>query len=138
VRKPGQGKYVRWCTAIGAAALGIAGAAFARDMLEVWFDQYYVYTLGPVVLLLIFGYLIYYFVGRNPTVVDFMIVTEGEMKKVNWSSRREVLGATKVVIVTVFGLAFILFVVDVLFILFFSGIGVLRVNVLERLFTSRT
>ena len=39
------------------------------------------------------------FIARKPSqTVDFMIATEGEMKKVNWSTRREILGSTWVVI----------------------------------------
>ena len=67
-------------------------------------------------------------VGGSSTVGlgDFMIATEGEMKKVNWSSRREILGSTKVVILFTVLFAVILFVVDIVFMSFFSGIGVLR------------
>lgn len=140
ILKPGQGRYVRWGTAIGAGAIAVAGAAFVSDQLPLlpFGENMYVRTLVPVLVLLIAVYLIYYLVGRHPRVVDFMIATEGEMKKVNWSSRREVWGATKVVIVTVVALAIILFVVDVIFVIAFSGIGVLRINVIERLFGAGT
>jgi preprotein translocase SecE subunit len=55
-----------------------------------------------------------------------MIATEGEMKKVNWSTRREIIGSTKVVIVFTLLLTLVLFVVDMIFITFFGWIGVLR------------
>jgi len=45
-----------------------------------------------------------------------------------------VIGATKVVIATVFALAALLFFFDTLFMLFFEAIGVLRVGALDRLF----
>jgi preprotein translocase subunit SecE len=57
---------------------------------------------------------------------DFMIATEGEMKKVSWSSRREVIGSTKVVILFTIALACFLFVVDLAFQTLFSAIGVLK------------
>jgi preprotein translocase subunit SecE len=58
-------------------------------------------------------------------VADFLIATEGEMKKVSWSSRKEVIGSTKVVIVTTLIMAAVLFVVDIVFQLFFKSIGIL-------------
>jgi preprotein translocase subunit SecE len=58
--------------------------------------------------------------------VDFLIATESEMKKVTWSSRKEVWGATKVVIGMVIFLAVGLFCVDFAFTWFFWKIGVLK------------
>jgi preprotein translocase SecE subunit len=43
---------------------------------------------------------------------DFLIATESEMKKVSWSSRAELVGATIVVIVTVLIMAIYIFGVD--------------------------
>jgi preprotein translocase subunit SecE len=64
---------------------------------------------------------------NKPRMADFMIATEGEMKKVSWSSKREVIGSTKVVIFTTFALALILFAVDIIFKNFFQTINVLRI-----------
>ncbi|MCH9001912.1 MAG: preprotein translocase subunit SecE [Planctomycetes bacterium] len=55
-----------------------------------------------------------------------MIATEGEMKKVSWSSKEEVIGSTKVVIMFTFMLALFLFVVDMVFQQAFRLIGVLK------------
>jgi len=60
-----------------------------------------------------------------------MIATEGEMKKVNWSSRKEVFGATRVVIVMVLALASFLFVVNMAFIILFKSIKVLKIPIFE-------
>lgn len=65
------------------------------------------------------------YVSRGPS--DFLIATEGEMKKVSWSTKREIIGSTKVVIVFTVLMALFLFVVDVIFKAFFSYIGVLKV-----------
>lgn len=135
VYKPGQGNYVRWGTAAGAGVIAVAGAMFVRDQLPAFVgDNQLALTLIPVGVILILGYLIWWLVGRHEGVVNFMIATEGEMKKVNWSSRREVWGATKVVIVTVFALAGVLFVVDIFFMLVFSSIGVLKIPILQNMF----
>ena len=58
---------------------------------------------------------------------DFMIATEGEMKKVSWSSRKEIMSSTLVVIITVFIMALLLMFVDLFFSWLFYEIGVLKV-----------
>jgi len=131
IYKPGQGTYVRWGSAAGAAAVLFGLADFVYDQLA-WFSDW-VRFLVPVVLLVVLGYVVFWLIGQHRDTVDFMIHTEGEMKKVNWSTRREVLGATKVVIVTVLALGAILFVVDGLFMFFFEAIGVLRIGMIARL-----
>ena len=90
----------------------------------------------PVAVVVALFYLIYRFVGRNETVVNFMIATESEMKKVNWSTRREVTGATKIVIVTTLALATILFFVDIMFMLIFSWMDVLQIDLIGNIFGS--
>lgn len=139
VIKPGQGTHVRWGTAIGAGVLTVAGAAFLYEQLRLPFGgnttlDMALRTLIPVVMVLIVGYLVFWLVGRHRPTVDFLIATEGEMKKVNWSSRKEIIGATKVVIFTVFALGLLLFVADMLFMLMFSLIGVLKIPVWETWF----
>ena len=131
---------MRWATAGAAGLFAIAGAAFLREQIQIFAfaENPYVRDLVPVAFLLILLYVIYLVLGRNETVIDFLIATEGEMKKVNWSSRREVWGATRVVIVSVLALAFVLFAVDIIFMVVFSGIGVLRLNVVEKFFGSGT
>jgi preprotein translocase SecE subunit len=137
VVKQGQGIHVRWGTAIGAGALIIALASFVRNQMQRFAfaeDSVFIRIGIPVVVLVAAAWFIFWLVGRNQKVVDFMIATEGEMKKVNWSTRKEVWGATKVVIATVLALAIMLFVVDLVFIFFFAGVGVLKLNVLRQLF----
>ncbi len=78
-------------------------------------------------LILIGAVLVYWFVGLNRKSVDFLIATDGEMKKVNWSTRREIINNTQVVVVAAFLIAAILFGIDIVFKEFFSFIGVLEV-----------
>ncbi len=103
VLKPGQGVRVRWGSAIGAGVLSLAFAHFVWTQIEIFnFGekyQLYVRTLVPVVLFLVLAYLIFWLVGRHPRVIDFMIATEGEMKKVSWPTRSELVNSTIVVIV---------------------------------------
>lgn len=132
--KPGQGSYVRWGTAAGGGLVALAFAAFLSDELTIVTQNEYVQYLVPVIGMLALGIVLFRLVGQNKRVVDFLIATEGEMKKVNWSSRREIIGATKVVIFTMLAIGLILFVVDVFFIYFFDLIGVLRIGLLQRMF----
>lgn len=140
IHKPGQGTYVRWGSAIGGGAIAVFFAAFLAEQLRLFTQGLHeqtdlvLRTLIPAAVLVGLAYLIFWLVGRNQRTVEFMIATEGEMKKVNWSTRREIWGATRVVIFTVFALALILAIVDLFFIVFFSGIGVLRMNIIENLF----
>jgi len=65
---------------------------------------------------------------NKPANVDFLIATDSEMKKVNWTSRKELIGSTKVVVVFMFLIATLLFLIDQIFHLLFwaGGKGVLR------------
>ena len=59
-------------------------------------------------------------------IVDFMIATESEMRKVNWPTRREIVGSTWIVISGTFLMAFLLFTVNLTFAKLFMVIGVLE------------
>jgi preprotein translocase SecE subunit len=131
IYKPNQGYYTRVGTAIGAVILTLAGAGFIFTQLGDWLphEKSYFFPVQygmTVAFLLIMTAVIYWVTGLNRRAVDFFVATEGEMKKVNWSTRQEVVRSTKVVIVTVLLMATMLFVVDIAFMLFFSSIGVLK------------
>ena len=141
IYKPGQGYHLRLGTAIGAGVLIVSGAAFllkelgtlgleAKHLLPVQWGV----TVG---FLVVMGVLVYWIAGVGRRSNDFFIATEGEMKKVRWSTRKEVVRSTKVVILTVILLGTFLFVADILFMLFFSTIRVLKASPgLEQLFGS--
>ncbi len=63
---------------------------------------------------------------NKPSNADFLIATDSEMKKVNWTSRKDLIGSTKVVILFMFMIAAFLFLVDVLFGYLFYFIRVLK------------
>lgn len=140
--KPGQGYFTRLGTAIGAGVLTVWGAFFLLDELSGLLDPnagyYYPVQYGVAVgFIVVMGALIYWIVGLNRKANDFFIATEGEMKKVSWSSRQEVVRSTKVVIVTVVLMAAFLFLADILFMEIFGALQVLKTpSMLERLFGS--
>jgi len=86
-----------------------------------------IYVQGGLVLVAVLAGagLLYYFVAANKSSAEFLIATDGEMRKVNWSSRKDVLGSTWVVIGASVLLAICLLVVDVAFATFFRSINVL-------------
>jgi preprotein translocase subunit SecE len=130
IYKPGQGYWTRVMSAIGLAVIVLMGANWLWGLLSTSrigkLEPVYIQASAVFVLIAIFGVLGYYLIGVKPRVVEFLIATEGEMKKVNWSNRREIMGSTWVVIgVTVF-LAVLCFGFDAVYQFVFQEIGVLR------------
>ena len=132
IYKPGQGWATRTGTFVSAGLLVAWGAWFLSERLAVYegtaFWQLAVSKGIPLLFLAAALGACFWATYLARRSSDFMIATEGEMKKVNWSSRREIIGSTKVVILLTFVLAVILFVVDVAFQALFTGIGVLRTS----------
>jgi preprotein translocase subunit SecE len=112
--KSGQGKYTR----IGSAGCGAAIVALGCLQLYRTLDAVdlglWVETMVPVVLFLVLSMLMMWLVNK-PNVADFMIASEGEMKKVNWSTKHEVVVSTVVVISVVVILAVLLGAADFIF-----------------------
>ncbi len=130
IYKQGQGYWTRLMTAIAGGTLVAMGVAWLWKQLEtlrLGGKTIYVQGATAVVMLGFFGGLLYYLICVKPKVGDFLIATEGEMKKVNWSSRREIIGSTWVVIGLTFFIAVAIFVLDYLiFTPFFRWINVLE------------
>ena len=128
--KPGQGYYTRLWTAIGVGALVLWFVAFIWNKLSILStsgqNTLIIQVSVAVVILAIAGFIGFKVLGTNKTVCEFLINTEGEMKKVNWSTRKEVIGSTKVVIFVLIAMSLLLFVVDIVFLVLFTKLGVLR------------
>jgi len=125
-----QGKSIRWGTMACAGALIAWGAVFLYDQLQVYEGDEAWRLLITTGLPIAFGVALFALAWRvafvSRTSSDFMIATEGEMKKVSWSSRREIIGSTKVVILFTLLMSVFLFVVDLAFQALFSGMGILK------------
>jgi preprotein translocase SecE subunit len=79
----------------------------------------WVETMVPAGLFVALCLLIFWLVNKH-TVADFMIAAEGEMKKVSWSSRKEIAVSTFIVIVVVILMSVLLGVTDLGFKMFFT------------------
>jgi len=64
---------------------------------------------------LVGGAILIHLLTNKPKNADFLIATDSEMRKVNWTSRKELIGSTKVVIGFMFLIAFLLFAMDIIF-----------------------
>ncbi len=129
--KPEQGKWTRLGTFLGLLLLIAWGSYFLYDRLQVYADgpeawRLLVSTGIPAAVLVLLGAVAWWLSYSSRKSSDFMIATEGEMKKVSWSTRREIIGSTKVVILFTVLLATTLFVVDLGLTSLFRWIGVLK------------
>jgi preprotein translocase subunit SecE len=129
IYKKGQGYWTRLMSAIALGTLVLMGVVWLWNLLQPVqigdIQTIYVQAAATVVVLAVFAWLGFYLLAVKPRVVDFMIATEGEMKKVHWSSRREILGSTWVVIALTFFIAVFCFGVDQFFAWVFTLIKVL-------------
>jgi len=100
IYKRGQGKYTRLGSAFGAGLIAAVGCLQLYKKLEASELGLWTETMVPAGLFVALCLLIFYLVNRR-SIADFMISAEGEVKKVSWSSRKEVMVSTSVVIVVV-------------------------------------
>ena len=73
----------------------------------------------PAGLFVALSILVFWLVNK-PSVADFMIAAEGEIKKVSWSSRKEIAVSTFIVVVVVVVMAVLLGTTDLFFYRFFG------------------
>ena len=126
IYKPGQGYFTRLGTAIGGGLVLVFGANFVYQRLAGLDPSV---QLGvPSLFLAVSGLVLFWIAGSGRKTNDFFIATEGEMKKVSWSTKKEIIGSTKVVLAFTLVMTTFLFVVDIFFMFVFSWIGVLQID----------
>jgi preprotein translocase SecE subunit len=111
--------------ATGSSAT-LNGKASGPAQAKRLFEALYLQASVVGVLMIIGTALTYYLVGMRHGSVEFLIATDGEMKKVNWSTKKNIRDSTTVVILWSLILAFGLFFIDLFFAQFFKIIGVLQ------------
>lgn len=124
--KPGQGMLVRWI-AFGLVSLMILFGCnslyhFVALRSNWWTDP--IFTFPVIDVAVTYGFLVsaavaaalcfvaYVFVVNHPKSAEFLIETEGELKKVNWPPRHEFLGSSFIVILSVMIISLYLMLVD--------------------------
>ncbi len=112
IYKRGQGKYTRLCSAFGIAIIAGLGCLQLYKKLQAGDLGLWTETMVPAGLFVILALLIFWLVNK-PSLADFLIAAEGEMKKVSWSSRQEIAISTFIVIVVVIAMAVLLGTTDI-------------------------
>ncbi len=130
IYKKGQGYWTRIGTVGGAVLIALLTSQFLYLRAAVWFQVNNRPNM-PVVLGLVGGFLaiftlVVFMAVNRANVVDFLIATDSEMKKVNWTTKAELIGSTKVVIIFMLFIAFLLFAFDTFFGYVFYLIKVLQ------------
>jgi preprotein translocase SecE subunit len=119
IYKPGQGKYTRLTSGISVAVVVAIGCWQLYQRLAATDLNAWIVFMVPLIVLVAVAVATYWVLNK-PSVSDFLIASEGELKKVNWSSRKEVAVSTFVVILVVVVMAALLGATDMVFQLVFD------------------
>jgi preprotein translocase SecE subunit len=125
IYKKGQGYWTRMGTVAGVVLIGVLSGNFIWSQRVTWGLE----DRGAYILIAILGAayaLTMFYILNKPTNVDFLISTDSEMKRVNWTNSTELFGSTRVVIAFMFIMASVLFLYDLFFQTFFYLIGILK------------
>lgn len=122
IYKKGQGVTVRVGTAIAAGLLGLLTAyLLVFKYLTIFLpeslgkDMRQTYALGgAAIFLALYAGVLWWFINR-PRNAEFLIETDAEMRKVSWTSRKDLIGSTKVVVIFMLMMAVFLFFSDLFF-----------------------
>lgn len=124
IQKPGQGYWTRVGSAAGAAIIVLAAAHWMyNDQLA---GQHLYLRLGIALGIIAVCSAVLFFIMNKPHIVDFFIATEAEMKKVNWPTKKDIVGSTWIVICGTFLFAALMFVVDIAFSWLFIQINIIE------------
>ncbi len=119
------GRGVRDATAVKSADGAFSARVSRAEGIPV-FEKLYLKVAAASVILLAGAIVTYLVCGVRRRPVDFLIATDGEMKKVNWSTRKQIIDSTIVVVTACFLISAFLFIIDIAFRWFFQLIGVIQ------------
>ncbi|MDA0803780.1 MAG: preprotein translocase subunit SecE [Planctomycetota bacterium] len=132
IYKSGQGYWTRLMTVIAGGLIGVLGAYWLWDAVGAahWGSIPSIYFQAVMALLVctFTAWLLWRYVAVSHRSVDFLVATEGEMKKVNWSTRRELVGSSMVVIVSSLMIALYCLGFDLFFTRIFTWMKVLQID----------
>jgi len=121
IYKRGQGKYTRLGSVFGFEIIVALGCLLLYKKLDGADFGLWTATMIPTGVFIGFAVLVFW-LSNKPSVADFMIAAESEMKKVSWSSRKEIAVSTFIVILLVIIMASLLGAADLAFQVFFSEV----------------
>lgn len=122
--KRNQGRLTRQLTAAAIfIAIAIGGWALSQTVLA---DLEEPVQYGITAAVIAAGAWFAYRIVNYPAFADFLVDVEGEMAKVSWPSKDELLRATVVVLITMFLLSFMLFMYDLIWKLILRALGILQ------------
>lgn len=124
--KRNQGRLTRQVTAAAVAVVVFFGAWTLSQ--SVLIDTRTAIRVGIPTVLALLGAWIAYRMVNYPQFADFLISVEAEMDKVSWSSRRELMRSTIVVLVMMFLLGGVLFMYDQVWMVVFEWLGFLKLG----------
>lgn len=124
--KWGQGKNTRLYSAVAVAVIAAVGCWGLYTKMQSGLDVnqvtgLWISVVVPIGLFAVIAAVIYWLVNK-PAIADFLIAAEGELKKVSFSTKREITVSTFIVIIVVIFMAVMLGVSDLAFSLFFSNV----------------
>jgi preprotein translocase subunit SecE len=128
IYKRSQGRMVRQFTCLAIWAVFLLAAYRMYGYLRVVPTGLHP-SLNIVIpsVFLVVGLWLGFRVVNLPSFADFLIAVEAEMNKVSWPSRTELIRASVVVIVLMFGLTAVLYFYDIILNVLLKAIGVVAV-----------
>ena len=116
--RPESGKIARW----GVLALVLLFAVLAANEFNTWFSDVHLGSIsnnpvslgaaGAVSIIVVLLTIAFYCTQVQPRCVDFLVDVQSEMAKVSWSSKKDLLNSTIVVIVLCILFGAYVYVVD--------------------------
>ncbi len=120
IYKRGHGYQTRLWSAVACLLLAAIGCYKLYSKLSLTGNPW-VQNLVPAIVWALLAWVVY-IVSNRTSVADFLIAAEGELKKVSWSTRQQVIASTIIVIFVVALMSVMLGFVDVVFRLIFENV----------------
>lgn len=125
IYRKGQGNVARTLTAVSLIAITGFGAVSLRESLIGTGISAAGRDIVSGLVFLVFALLVLWVSFKSKRSSDFLILTESELRKVSWPSKRDLWQQTIVVLVVSGVIGAIILIVDLIFSSIFRGVGIL-------------
>ncbi|MGO8705679.1 MAG: preprotein translocase subunit SecE [Candidatus Brocadiia bacterium] len=121
IYKKGQGTTARWIAAASMGALAAFGTYELYDYLSAGGGSFHVgtvevaYSLLVSILVVLGAAVLIFWLVNLPKFVDYLIMSEIELRKVSWPTREELKRQTMVVIIALIAFSLVLWIADLIF-----------------------